>query len=149
MSHQVEHFVFPCHTKRHPKCHPKPEKRPFSPLSEAPKTQKRLAHCSNQCSSRSNTNKSAFYPFKPSSYPSKPSSYPFKPSSYPFKPSSYPFKPSLFLLLLRPDSSYQLSLLDHSLFIEYNASISQSGVQQRAFLYTHLFLCQNRINRRY
>lgn len=135
MSPQVEHFVFPCHTKRHPNCHPNLEKRPFSPLSIASKTQKRLAHCSNQCSSRSNTNKSAFYPFKPSSYPSK--------------PSSYPFKPSLSLLLLRPDSSYQLSLLDHSLFIEYNASISQSGVQQRAFLYTHLILCQNPINRRY
>lgn len=34
MSHQVEHFVFPCHTKRHPKCHPKPEKRHFRPSQE-------------------------------------------------------------------------------------------------------------------
>ncbi len=60
MSQQVEHFVFPCHTKRHPKCHPKPEKRYFSPLSGAVKTQKRLDHCSNQCSSRSNAVISAF-----------------------------------------------------------------------------------------
>lgn len=43
MSHQVEHFVFPCHTKRHPKCHPKPEKRPFLLVLVASKTQKRLA----------------------------------------------------------------------------------------------------------
>gem|GEM_PF-1107220 len=55
-----EHFVFPCTPKRTPNCTPKPEKRHFSPLSGAVITQKRLDHCSNQCSSRSNAVISTF-----------------------------------------------------------------------------------------
>lgn len=55
-----EHFVFPCTPKRTPNCTPNLEKRPFLLVLVASKTQKRLDHCSNQCSSRSNAVISAF-----------------------------------------------------------------------------------------
>ena len=116
-----EHFVFPCTPKRTPNCTPKPEKRHFSPLSGAVITQKRLDHCSNQCSSRSSSVISAFYPFKA----------------------------SLFLAFPFPAASYQLTLPDHRLFVEYHPTVSQPRMQQRALLYPHLILRQNAVYSRY
>nr|DAL82965.1 MAG TPA: hypothetical protein [Caudoviricetes sp.] len=60
MSPLVTHFVFPCHSNRHPSCHPKAIFAPKSPVLRLHKTKKRLPTVQIRVGNRSTIVQSAF-----------------------------------------------------------------------------------------